>query len=185
MAEEQQCLECGKLFTENLVETEHGAFCRPCYDALLTTVKEQVAVQNSEINYPLSLAGGLLGAALGVLIWWAITFYSGYSVGIVAIVIGITVAKGITVFNGNRRSQSIQLMAVAITVIAFFYADYLVVRSYILSGNEAEYINILTYLPDPKIFLNVLKETFEAFNLVFLGIAIWQAWTMTRPYKFE
>lgn len=185
MTEEQQCLECEKYFTENIVETDDGAFCRPCYDELLTIIKEQVATQNSEINYPVSAVGGILGAAVGALIWWAITYYSGFSVGIVAIVIGITVAKGITIFNGNNRSQGIQIMAVAITVVTFFYANYLVVRSFVLAQNEAKFIHALTYFPDPAVFYDVLKQTFEPFNFVFLGIAVWQAWTMTRPYKFE
>lgn len=185
MAEEQQCLECGKTVSENCVKTDQGVFCRPCYDTLLKIVQEQAARQSADIDYLSSTAGGIAGAAIGILIWWAITFYSGYYVGIVAIVIGITVAKGITLFNGNKRSPAIQIMAVAITVIAFFYADYLVTRSYILSGNGAGYVDILTYLPNPEVFINVLKETFEIFNLVFLGIAVWQAWTMTRPYKFE
>ncbi len=186
MIEEKKCLECEKiLVSENVVETEQGAFCKPCYEAVLKTVKEQTESQNKDINYLISAVGGILGAGLGILIWWAVTFYSGYAVGIVAIVIGVTVAKGITLLNGNKRSRNLQIMAVAITLISFFYADYLVKRSFILKENAAEYINILTLFPNPEIFYTLLIDTFDVVNIVFLGIAVWQAWAMTKPFEFE
>jgi hypothetical protein len=185
MSDEQKCLECEQdLILENCVKTEHGSFCKPCYDRVLGIAKEMAGQQNMDINYLLSAVGGILGSGLGILIWWAVTFYSGYAVGIVAIVIGITVAKGITLLNGNKRSGSIQIMAVCLTILSFFYADYLVTRSFILKAN-AEAIDVLTLIPNPEIFYNLFMDTFDAFNLVFLGIAVWQTWSMTKPFKFE
>lgn len=186
MVEEQKCLECEKFFiSKDMVQTEDGAFCMPCYDAILKTVKELAQFQNTDINYLFSAVGGILGAGLGMFIWWAVTFYSGYAVGIVAIVIGVTTARGITLFNGNKRSQQIQMMAVVMTILSYFYASYLVTRSFVLKQNSAQYIDILTLVPTPEVFFGILKNTFNVFNLVFLGIAVWQAWTMTKPFKFE
>jgi hypothetical protein len=184
MSEERKCLECNIVLDDEVgVETDQGAFCEACYGVLLETVKEFAATQNKNINYPLSVFGGVAGGVIGACIWWAVTFYSGYAVGIVAIVIGIAVAKGITLCNGGKKSLSLQIIASIVTVISFFYAKYLVTRSFILAEGPSEYLDVFTLLPQPHVFYNLVMETSDILTIVFLGIAVWQAWIMTKPYK--
>ncbi|MFH2059957.1 MAG: hypothetical protein ABIJ59_13765 [Pseudomonadota bacterium] len=66
MVEKQKCLEYSTFFiNEDMVQTQDGEFCAPCYDAILKkTVKKPAQFQNTDINYLFSAAGGLLGAGL-------------------------------------------------------------------------------------------------------------------------
>lgn len=184
MNEEKGCLECGVSLAEGEgVETEQGFFCNHCYDSLVETVKLLAENQTKGINYPLSLLGGLVGAAVGGVVWWAVTLYSGYNLGIVAIIIGVAAAKGITFCNGGKRSLALQILAVVLTAISFFYAIYLVTRSFILMESPQEYVEVFTLLPHPQVFLTLIMETSDIMTFVFLGIALWTAWSMMKPHK--
>lgn len=182
---EGRCRECEKsLVPGEYIETEQGAFCRSCYEKILNHIKAALAEQSRNINYPVSVLGAVLGGAAGAAVWWAVTFFTGYAVGLVAIVIGITVAKGMTFLNGGKRSRSLQILAVVTTLVSYFYAEYLVARSFIIK-ERAAYAEFLSLIPDPEIFFGLLKETFDVMSLVFLAIAVWQAWAMTQPVKID
>ncbi len=175
------CLECEKkLEPEQMVTTDDGTFCKECYAKLIEQVTEVIKLQNQNINYPLAIAGALAGGAVGILVQWSFTYFTQIAFGLIAIVIGITVAKGIAITTGNKRSIELQILAIIVTIISFFYAEYLVTRSFLIKEN-AEFINTFAILPDIAFMINVNIQTFDVMSLIFLAIAVWQAWKITAP----
>ena len=130
-AGEQRCAECGTLLAEGQerVVTDGGVFCPTCFAALRGQIDQVIAAQGADINYPAAAIGAVLGGVVGVLVWWGFTVTTKYAFGLVAIVIGIAVAKGAMLFTGGRRSRGLQGLSVAVAGIAFFYASYLVNRT--------------------------------------------------------
>jgi len=96
----------------------------------------------------------------------------------VALVIGITVGKGIVMLTGGKRSVNLQVLSVAISTVSFVYANYLVTRSFIL---EAEPGWALPWIPDPALMFNVIQAGFSFMDIVFLAIVIYQAWKIPAP----
>ncbi len=185
-AETMTCVQCEKTLSEadDVETTENGVFCRDCYDSQAAQVRGIVDQQNQDINYSMAAVGALLGGVVGALIWWGFTVITKIEFGLVAVVIGFTVAKGILFFTGGKRSQGLQIMAVGVSAVAYFYANYLVSRTYILEAYP-EMAESMGFLPDLSLFFEISRLTFGMFTLVFLGIVIWQAWQMVAPAKFE
>lgn len=184
--QEIRCSECNTLLAEDadMEITDGGTFCRSCFVNLTTQLKQIVAQQGKEIDYPKALVGGLLGGVIGILAWWGVTVLTGRSFGIVAIVIGIAVGKGILLLSNNKRSRNLQIMSIAVSFLSFLYATYLVNRTFIIRAfvEQGEEI-VLPYLPNPALFAGVLQAGFDFFDLIFLAIVIYEAWKIPAPIQ--
>ena len=184
--ERSKCRQCEQTFGPgaDMEVTSEGAFCRPCFNQLAAEIEVLVRRQNQGINYTAAVFGGLAGAAAGAAVWWGFTVFTKIQFGLVAIVIGITVAKGILMATSGRRSRELQVISAVIAALAYFYADYLVKRTFILQQSP-EYARALTLLPDPAVFFNVARMTFDLFTLIFLAITVYQAWKLVEPFNIR
>ncbi len=185
-AEEVNCAECGVVLAvgQDREEVEGKFFCRPCFDDLRVQVRVVLGSQGENINYPMAVVGALLGAVMGGLVWWGFTVITEIGFGLVAVVIGFTVAKGACFFSGNKRSSGLQGLSVAVSGIAFFWASYLVKRTFILrayaqKGQEV----VLPWLPSPDLLVAVVGVDFGVMDLVFLGIVVYEAWKIPAPIR--
>lgn len=184
--EELRCQECGTRLQEGdgHVATEAGAFCRTCFDNLSAQVEQAVRSQSADVNYSAALLGGVAGGAVGVLLWWGFTVVTKISFGLVAVVIGFAVGKGVMMMSGGKRSRGLQALSAGIAGVAFFYANYLVNRSFFhraLAEDGSGYV--LPLVPGPSLFIDVVSVGFGAFDLVFLAIVLWQAWKIPAPFR--
>ncbi len=184
--EEVRCAECDAVLTEGMdrVATEEAVFCRPCYDRLTAQLDQVIAEQGRDVNYGMALVGGLAGAAIGVLVWWGFTILTSIAFGLVAIVIGITVGKGVSILAGGKRHLNLQILSVLISTVAFFYASYLVNRTFVhrAYAEQGEEV-LLPLLPDPGTLVAIIGLDFGIMDLVFLAIVIYEAWRMPAPLR--
>ncbi len=139
-AEAVRCAECGTQLSEgqDRETTGDSVFCRPCFNNLTAQLQQVVAEQGQNINYPMAVVGGVVGAAVGVLAWWGFTVVTNVAFGLVAVVIGFAVGKGVLMFSGNKRSQGLQITSAVIAILGFVYASYLVTRSFVLKALAEE-----------------------------------------------
>ena len=183
---ELRCKECRTLIAagQDHEVTEDGVFCRHCYDALRQQIVEVVSSQMRNVNYPMAFVLGLAGAAAGVVAWWGFTVLTEIAFGFVAIVIGLAVGKGVIFGSGGKRSRGLQIMSVAISTVAFFYASYLVTRSFVLGAMaESGEPIVLPWLPDLHLFYTVVSLNFGVMELVFLAIVLYAAWRLPAPIR--
>lgn len=181
-----ECRQCGRKLSqhEEKVQTEGGVFCTTCFGLLKDQISSAIGAQAKEINYSAALLGGLLGGAGGALVWWGFTVMTGIAFGLVAIVIGFAVSRGISYFTGGKRALGLQILSVAIAAVSYFYASYLVNRTFLLRYMEEQgQTGDFPWLPDPQLFYRVVSLNFEAFDLIFLAIVIWEAWRGLAPLK--
>lgn len=183
------CLQCGRSLDprEDHESTEQGVFCRPCFTALTAQLEQALAQQGAGgVNYPLAVLGGCLGGALGALVWWGFTVITNIAFGLVAIIIGIAVGKGIVLLSGGRRARSLQLLSVGIAAAAYFYAQFLVNRTFAIRWlAEHQPGATIPWLPDPQLFYEVVKLSFGAFDLFFLAIVVYEAWRIPAPLRLR
>lgn len=62
-----RCAECGTTLAQGQDHevTDDGTFCRPCFDNLTAQLRQALAAQGQEINYPMALVGGSAVAPSG------------------------------------------------------------------------------------------------------------------------
>jgi hypothetical protein len=164
--------------------TEGGAFCRSCFEGLTAQLRQVLDAQGQDVDYGKAVAAGVAGAALGVLAWWGFTVLTHIAFGLVAVVIGVAVGKGVVMGAGNRRHRNLQVLSAAISVAGFAYATYLVNRTFIqkASAERGEPI-VLPFLPPPELFFRVVAMGFGVMDLVFLAIVVWEAWKIPAPVE--
>jgi len=76
------------------------------------------------------------------------------------------------------------VMAIAISILSFFYATYLVNRTFIhQSMIEQGMEGRLPLMPDPGIFVQVIGLAFSPMDLIFLGIVVYEAWKIPAPIR--
>lgn len=186
--EEVRCAECGTRLPEGAdrVVTDDGTFCRSCFESLRTQVERAVRAQSEDVPYPAAVTGALIGGAVGAAVWWGFTVLTGVSFGLVAIVIGYAVGKGVVLGAGGKRAFGLQVVSVAVAGVSFAYATYLVNRSFFhrALGAEGEALR-LPLLPEPGLFLEVARVGFSVMDLVFLAIVLWEAWRLPAPFRLR
>jgi hypothetical protein len=182
-----RCAECATLLAEgqDRVVTADRVFCRPCYGDLTAQLQQAIEAQDRDVSWPRALAGALGGAVVGVLAWWGFTVATRISFGLVAVVIGFAVAKGAVLLSGNKRARGLQILAVIVSTVAYFYASYLVNRTFVLRtlAEQGQQGMGLPLLPDPELFIQVVRLGLGIMDLVFLAIVIWEAWRIPAPVR--
>jgi len=183
-SEVMNCAECGTQLNvgDDSEVTDDGTFCRPCYNNLTVQLQQAIAAQSQDINYSMALVGALGGAALGVLAWWGFTVVTNIAFGLVAVVIGIAVAKGAVMLSGGKRSTGLQALSISVSIVAFLYASYLVNRTFVHKAFAEEGVErVLPLLPSLDLFIDVIGLNFGFMDLVFLAIVVYQAWKIPAP----
>ena len=183
-----QCAECGTRLEQGADRetTDGGTFCRSCYNNLTEQVRHAIAAQGQDINYPMAILGAFGGAAIGVAAWWLFTVATNIAFGLVAVVIGVAVAKGTVILSGNKRSTGLQAISIAVSILAFAFASYLVNRTFINQALLEEGTGgSLPFVPGPDLFVKVLSLDFGIMDLVFLGIVVYEAWKIPAPIRTE
>jgi len=181
--EDVRCAECQSVLSEGQerMTTEEGAvFCRVCFDNLTAQLHRVVEAQGTDINYSMAAVGGLAGGMVGVLVWWGFTVLTSISFGLVAVVIGFTVGKGILMLTSEKRSVNLQVLAVVIATVSFVYANYLVTRSFILDAQPGL---TLPWIPNLTLLFDVTYAGVHFMDVVFLAIVIYEAWKIPAPTR--
>jgi len=183
-AGETRCLECNRVLApdEDRENTPDGSFCRSCFNTLRDQIHAAVRAQGSGVNYGAAALGGVIGGILGAMLWWGFTVVTKISFGLVAVVIGFAVGQGIRMTTGGKRSRALQVLGALIALIAYFYATFLVNRTFILRQLADRNLTI-PFFPDPVLMYRVISAGFGIFDLVFLAIVVWQAWKMNAPFR--
>ncbi len=180
------CMQCDKTLSENDEKeiTEKGPLCRDCYNRLADQLQSIVQQQGENINYSVAMIGAVVGAVVGVIVWWGFTVLTNIEFGLVAVVIGFTVGKGIALTTGGKRSRELQIMSVIVATLAYFYANFLVTRTFILR-EYPQYADKLGLLPDPRLLFEITKMSFGLFTIVFLAIVVYEAWRLVAPFQLQ
>lgn len=182
------CARCDKpLVGDDRVDTGDRTFCRTCYDILRMQLQQGIEGMSRDVNYPMAVLGALLGGTLGVLLWWGFTVFSKISFGLVAVAIGFLVAHGAMRFAGQKRSGGLQAVAIAVSVLSFVVATYLVNTTFINEELTRRGVaGRMPYVPMSVEHLYfVLYAGLDFMDVVFLAIVVWEAWSIPRPLRLD
>jgi hypothetical protein len=168
------------------VHTQNSVFCEPCFTQIKSILEESVAQQSLGINYLGAVLGGLGGGVLGALIWWGFVVLTEIQFGLVAIVIGWAVGKGVVLFSGHKKSLPLQLISVLLAFVSYGMATYWVSRTFVNEYYAEQGLEVtLPLIPPVALYLDVVISGFELFDLIFLAIVLFQAWKMPAPVKLN
>ncbi|HJU89839.1 MAG TPA: hypothetical protein VJ672_10630 [Gemmatimonadaceae bacterium] len=121
---------------------------------------------------------GALGAAIGSGIYYAVAAITGLEIGLVAIVVGWLVGRGVSMGANHRGGWKYQALAIALTYIA-------IVTTYIpfILDEAAD-------APGLVLFITALVVPFAAglkniIGIAIIGFALFQAWSMNKRLEIK
>ncbi len=182
----ESCAQCGRMLTpEDRVAAGDRVFCRSCYSSLRAELEQVARNMSSDINYANAAAGAVLGGMVGALVWWGFTVITHIAFGLVAVAIGFLVGFGTVRFAGGKRSGGLQAVSVAVSLVSFFCASYLVNMTFINKAlAEQGEIDRVAFPPDSlDLAFRVLAVNFGVMDAVFLAIVLYEAWKIPKPLE--
>ncbi len=180
-----KCAQCSKTLTaDDRVSAGDREFCRNCHTLLRAELEQVVAAQSSDINYVNASLGAVLGGTIGVLAWWGFTVLTHWAVGLLAVAIGFLAGHGTVRFSGGKRSAGLQLLSIAVALVGYCCATYLVNMTFINKAlaEKGDAFRIGFPPGSLDLFVRVVTASFGLMDLVFLAIVVYEAWKIPRPF---
>jgi len=106
-----QCTSCERTIGTTYYEARGKILCPPCKGQLSAAIE-------AKGNTLKGLVYGGGGAALGALIYFGVAALTGYEIGLIAILVGWLVGRGVAVGSGGVGGRRYQVMAVALTYLS-------------------------------------------------------------------
>ena len=178
------CAQCARTLTaDDTVAAGDRLFCRSCYESLRAEIEAAVALMSADVNYGQAAVGAALGGAAGALAWWGFTVLTHIAFGLFAVAIGYLAGHGAVRFAGGKRSRGLQALSVAVSLLSYLFAVYLVNMTFINQALASRGESFRVGFPPQSLGLLVRVVTvgFGVMDLVFLAIVVYEAWKIPRP----
>ena len=141
---------------------------------------------SSEALLP-AVAGGVLAALVGGIVWGLIVIVSDYEVGIVAWGIGLLAGFLVVRFAGGRKGLPLQAIAIVSSLVGIVIGKYIAyvyfLKEFVREQIGDEAADDISYFDGDVIslFRDDLSDVFGGFDLLWAALAVFTAWRLTRP----
>jgi hypothetical protein len=128
-------------------------------------------------NLSLGIFGGLCAAAAGAIIWAVITVVTDYQIGWMAVGVGFLVGYAVRML-GKGVDPVFGVAGAAIALAGCVAGNLLTV---VIVVSRQENIAIMTLLSrlTPGIAVDILKDTFHPLDVLFYGLAVYEAYKIS------
>jgi len=138
---------------------------------------ESISKFQAEQDYSKAVLFGLLAGIAGAILWATITVVTNFQIGYMAIAIGAAV--GISVrFMGKGIDQIFGLTGGAIALVSCILGNFLSIIGFIANAEGLGYFETLM-LFDYNLLLPIMKEAFNPLDILFYGIAAYEAYSIS------
>ncbi len=111
------CANCGREVAGEYWSVGSAVVCGRCKVALQESQQSTGGIVGRGGRFSRALLLGIGGMILGAALWYAVAKFANLEIGLIAIVLGWLVAKGILKGSGDRGGRRYQVMAVILTYL--------------------------------------------------------------------
>jgi hypothetical protein len=141
---------------------------------------------SSEALLP-AVAGGVLAALVGGIVWGLIVIVTDYEVGFVAWGIGFLAGFLVVRFAGGRKGVPLQAIAIVSSLVGIVIGKYIAyvyfLKEFVREAIGDEAADDISYFDGDVIslFRDDLGDVFGGYDLLWAAFAVFTAWRMARP----
>ena len=132
---------------------------------------------HSEQNLMLALIGGSVASLVGAGLWAAITAFSGFQLGIVAIAIGFLVGISVRTL-GKGIDRVFGLVGGGLSLAGCAAGNLLAICILISGQNGVPLLDVITGL-ELGIIVELMTQSFSPMDLIFYGIAVYEGYGLS------
>ena len=119
------CTNCSRPIESVYYEVNGHVVCAPCRGKLSATIA--TAGKGGRLARAAGL--GFLAAIVGAAVYFAIFAATGYEIGLISILVGWGVGRGVFIGSGKRGGRGYQLLAIGLTYLAISMAYLLIAKN--------------------------------------------------------
>lgn len=134
-----------------------------------------------------ALAGGLVAALVGGIVWGLIVIVTDYEVGFVAWGIGFLAGFLVVRFAGGRKGVPLQAIAIVSSLVGIVLGKYITYAYFLKEAVREtfgdETADSISYFGGDMLssFRADFGNVFGAYDLLWAGLAVFTAWRLARP----
>src|SRR5918995_2192388 len=134
-----------------------------------------------------AVAGGLLAAIVGGIVWGLIVILTDYEVGFVAWGIGFLAGFLVVRFAGGRKGVPLQAIAIVSSLVGIVLGKYIAyvyfIKEAVREQVSEEAADSIGYFDRDVMsaFREDFSDIFSGYDLLWAGLAIFTVWRMARP----
>lgn len=133
-----------------------------------------------------ALGAGVVAAIAAGLVWGLVMKFSDYELGIVAWGVGLVVGGAVALAARGRRGVPLQAVAVLCALLGIAIGKYLGYAFIVQELAEEAGVALGLFGSEMReAFRADLGTVFGAFDLLWVGLAVFTAWRMLRPEEPE
>jgi hypothetical protein len=164
------CTNCSSEITSVYHEANGQVVCADCRATLEDVMR---GVGSGGGRFGRALIFGLIGAAVGSGIYYGVLALTGYEIGLIAIVVGWLVGKGVSTGANHRGGWLYQALAIGLTYVA-------IVSTYIPMAMKEGVDAPLVVMFIVSLIAPVAAGFSNIIGMAIIGFALYQAWAMNR-----
>ena len=128
-------------------------------------------------NLFLGFVGGVAGAAIGAVLWAAITAATHFQIGFMAVGVGILVGFGIRIL-GKGIDPMFGMMGAGLALVGCVSGNLLAVCIEATGELQVSLWEILSKMT-PSMAIELLQATFHPLDILFYGIALYEGYRLS------
>lgn len=134
-------------------------------------VRARIENLKLEQNLGLGIIGGGVGGLIGAVIWAAVTYFTEYQIGWLALGVGFLVGFGVSKL-GKGIDKIYGVVAGVIALISVVFGNFLSIIGFLSKDLDMTFADALLRFNYSMTF-DLMKETFMPMDLLFYGLAIY------------
>lgn len=166
------CSECQSLANGNPV-------CPACKEQIVQELRQET--QNPNMLGAIGLA--MIAAVVSAVAWDKVTFYSGYKLGLIAVIIGVLTGYAAYYGSGRKRGRTLQVVGAATAVLGILLGEYLLLGDEIRAALK---ISISPLSPGyARFFVTSYLPSLDAFDYVFAAIGLYEGFKIPQAKQIK
>ncbi|HEX4456381.1 MAG TPA: hypothetical protein VIA18_00345 [Polyangia bacterium] len=176
----RSCAGCQKPIADRYFTVQGKIMCPACHGRIMAAINERFATG----SFGMALLRGGLAALLGAAIFYGVTAMTGWQLGLVAVLVGYLVGKGVAQGAHHKGGFGYQALAVGLTYISVALTAVPEVLQLLDKEQHKGAVHIIG-----AVFLVMFSPFFMAYasplSAVINGFALWEAWKLNRTPKLD
>lgn len=152
-------------------------------DSSIPSVQPAIEQLEDQPNLLMGLIGGAIAMLLGAVVWGAITYFTEYQIGWLAIGIGFLVGIAIK-FLGRGKTMVFGISAAVLALLGCLLGNLIFYSGVIAREEGVSFLNVfLTLLLSPAAAMEVFTIAFDFMDLVFYALAAYAGFSTAMDIK--
>ena len=152
-------------------------------DSSVPSVQPAIGQLEDQPNLFMGLIGGVLAMLVGAIAWGAITYFSGYQIGWIAIGIGFLVGVAIRFF-GKGKTMIFGISGAVLALIGCLLGNLMFYTGIIAREEGTSFLNVFfLLLLNPAAILEVFTIAFDFMDILFYALAAYAGFSAAMDIK--